>query len=79
MNMQFSTYDRDYDKCQFCHCARSYGAGWWFRSCSESNLNGQRFQGRFERRGIAGIEWKQWKGFKYSLKTVEMKIRPYYV
>ena len=38
-DMAFSTADRDNDL-HMSNCAEENGAGWWFNSCSSSNLNG---------------------------------------
>ncbi|XP_059608826.1 angiopoietin-related protein 7-like [Phlebotomus argentipes] len=76
-NLQyFSTYDRDNDKsnANLIPCALSFGSGWWFRGCGESNLNGKYFKdpriGKF-----TGILWEHWLG-NYSLKSSKMLIRP---
>lgn len=37
--MAFSTADMDNDL-HMSNCAEENGAGWWFNSCSSSNLNG---------------------------------------
>lgn len=38
-DMAFSTADMDNDR-HMSNCAEENGAGWWFNSCSSSNLNG---------------------------------------
>jgi len=38
-DMAFSTADMDNDL-HMSNCAEQNGAGWWFNSCSSSNLNG---------------------------------------
>ncbi|CAG5116212.1 unnamed protein product, partial [Candidula unifasciata] len=58
----FKTYDRnDYNQ-----CARNNRAGWWFRGCGPSNLNG--VWGAQDRSAIA---WGDDKKFS----SVEMKVR----
>ena len=37
---KFSTYDRDNDRHDGLDCAETRHAGWWFKQCSYSNLNG---------------------------------------
>ncbi len=37
--MAFSTLDVDNDDWSSTNCADVYGAAWWFKSCSISNLN----------------------------------------
>lgn len=59
------------------NCARRFSGAWWYFKCYKSNLNGRYYRGgsvdadRFD-----GVAWKSWTGSKYSLKKVEMKIRP---
>ncbi|KAK6194817.1 hypothetical protein SNE40_000365 [Patella caerulea] len=66
-DMTFSTQDKDNDLSST-HCAKYYTAGWWYRHCQYSNLNG-----RFD----AGIVWfnKDWQDW-IQLKATVMKIRP---
>ena len=79
----FTTKDRDNDHCTYgqcavggeTNCARIYHAGWWFRACLASNLNG-RYQDGITTRYAAGLVWATWTGFDSSLKTSEMKLRP---
>ncbi|XP_041435023.1 microfibril-associated glycoprotein 4-like [Xenopus laevis] len=71
--MRFSTYDRDQDTYQQ-NCAFLYSSGFWFKGCHMANLNGPYLQGTYTSSGN-GITWTRWKGFNYSLKTTEMKIR----
>ncbi|KAJ8978395.1 hypothetical protein NQ317_006302, partial [Molorchus minor] len=41
----FSTYDQTNDQApECCPCSLSYGGGWWFNRCFESNLNGVYFK-----------------------------------
>ena len=77
LHRKFSTRDRDNDACRSCHCARKYKAAWWHNVCSESNLNGLHLRGNLTNRAV-GIEWEPWRGFDYSLKFSEMKLKPYY-
>ncbi|XP_075154193.1 fibrinogen-like protein 1 [Haematobia irritans] len=72
---KFSTYDRDNDDNNEINCAAEYGAGWWFYgNCSMSLLTGPY---RYEEDSRTwGISWSTWRGWNYSLKSVEMLIRP---
>jgi len=76
LQREFSTPDKDHDLWLKGSCAGWYKAGWWYNRCSESSLNGHHFKGGPFKDPIAGVEWKQFKGFDYSLKTTEMKLRP---
>lgn len=78
--MQFSTSDRDNDL-WFAHCAEKDLAGWWYKDCGYSALNGVYVEGGpipISADGIVrGIIWYHWnRRFAYSLKRVEMKIKP---
>jgi len=77
MYQKFSTFDRDNDNCGACNCAKKYKAGWWYNGCSESNLNGLYLRD-YRNKTTVGIEWEPFKGYDYSLKATEMKIRPLY-
>ncbi|KAG8178280.1 hypothetical protein JTE90_001316 [Oedothorax gibbosus] len=69
-NNKFSTKDQDNDNHES-HCASTYKGGWWYNSCHHSNLNGLYLRGTRD-----GIEWNSWSGYKESMETTEMKIRP---
>ena len=73
-NRQFSTKDRDNDKFIGINCAIDYHGAWWYGNCYYSNLNGKYFKGGLQHR--IGIVWSHWKNNFYSLKRVNMKIRP---
>jgi len=74
--MQFSTKDSDNDKYRNGSCAVSYKGGWWYEWCHDSNLNGPYHQGGNHNVTAYGVNWKTWKGYNYSAKRTEMKIRP---
>merc|ERR1719376_1436269 len=71
---KFSTYDADNDS-SGSNCAITYRGAWWYSSCHSSNLNGEyRWVGEsvpYAR----GIIWYHYKGYHYSMKSAEMKIR----
>ncbi|XP_065368968.1 fibrinogen-like protein 1 [Calliphora vicina] len=76
---KFSTKDRDNDQHQDFNCAEKFQSGWWFRACHESNLNGCYSDAnlRNPKSAVAcGIHWKTFRGQWYSLKFVEIMIRP---
>ena len=79
-NMKFSTYDKDNDLWQH-SCAAKDEAGWWYKACGYCNLNGiYRQNGTISISPdglIKGIIWYYWNfRYGYSLKRVEMKIKP---
>ncbi|CAG9768752.1 unnamed protein product [Ceutorhynchus assimilis] len=71
----FSTYDvkNDYAP-DCCPCSVSYGGGWWFNRCFESNLNGVYYKKPHENDYFRGIIWEHWLG-NYSLKKSLMMVR----
>ena len=72
--MQFSTKDQDNDR-QNVSCAEEYKGAWWYNQCHYSNLNG-RYLGGPHQTFADGINWYAFRGFYYSLKRSEMKLRP---
>ncbi|XP_077974558.1 fibrinogen C domain-containing protein 1-B-like [Styela clava] len=79
---KFSTPDQDNDPHSL-NCARNHNSAWWYKNgCHVSNLNGQyvKFVGKYATSGKAyGIEWFSWNNaYCYSMKFVEMKLRPSY-
>ncbi|XP_069799983.1 ficolin-1-like [Dendropsophus ebraccatus] len=73
-NALFSTKDQDNDK-HGGSCAQICRGGWWYVDCHNANLNGQYYVGQHDPTAI-GINWKLGRGFNYSYKVSEMKIRP---
>ncbi|XP_075041442.1 ficolin-1-like [Mixophyes fleayi] len=73
-NMKFSTKDQDNDK-HSNSCSEMFKGGWWYSACHNANLNGQYFLGEHSTVAI-GINWGTGRGYKYSYKYAEMKIRP---
>ena len=71
----FTTKDQDNDSWSK-NCAMSFKGAWWYASgCHHSNLNALYHHGKHSSYGD-GVNWYHWKGFKYSAKRAEMKIRP---
>ncbi|XP_007475322.2 ficolin-2 [Monodelphis domestica] len=73
-NNGFSTKDRDNDSDKE-NCALRYRGGWWYKQCHLANLNGLYLRGSHES-FANGINWKTGKGYHYSYKVSEMKLRP---
>ena len=66
----FATKDRDNSG----NCVERFKGGWWYEKCHDSNLNGLYLNGSHTT-FADGVNWRQWKGYNYSLKRSEMKIR----
>jgi len=71
---KFSTVDRDNDSWSK-NCAERFSGAWWYTACLNSNLNGLYLRGAHESFGD-GINWYHWRGYKYSMKSTVMKIKP---
>ncbi|KAG8554567.1 hypothetical protein GDO81_003832 [Engystomops pustulosus] len=73
VNMKFSTKDQDNDIYES-HCSQIFKGGWWYNNCHLANLNGLYHQGP-QTSYADGINWHSARGYKYSYKHAEMKIR----
>ena len=72
--MKFSTKDQDNDE-RSGSCAMRRKGAWWYRSCDQSSLNGYYYKASSSYG--AGVRWWHWKRSYYSLKFIEMKLRPF--
>ena len=71
----FTTKDQDNDS-KSSNCAVNNKGAWWYTACHASNLNGLYHHGNYSSVFGDGVIWGTWKGYKYSAKRAEMKIRP---
>ena len=69
-NMYFTTFDRDNDQ-NGGNCAASFMGGWWYNSCTHSNLNGRHTASSTQNR-IGWLTGSQWVYYP----SMEMKVRP---
>ena len=78
-DIAFSTKDRYNSHISNLPCIDGSTQGstgaWWLSYCVYSNLNGKYLGGANTAFG-EGINWSNWHGNRYSLKTAEMKLRP---
>ena len=70
--MMFSTKDQDNDFYGSLFCAQRYTGAWWYKSCHQSNLNGQYGDNTHGK----GVNWLTWRGHEYSLKESAVKVKP---
>ena len=75
LGQRFTTKDRDQDIDATASCAKKYKGAWWYYNCHLSNLNGLYLSGNHSSYAN-GVNWLHWRGHRYSLKSVEMKIKP---
>ena len=73
-NMKFSTRDEGNDR-SGTGCAGKHKGGWWYQNCHTSNLNGLYLRGRHPKIP-GGVAWLGFRGYRYSLKRTEMKVKP---
>ena len=71
---QFSTRDQDNDVNSNENCAQQFKGAWWYAACHSSNLNGL-YHGGPHSSLADGVNWDTWRGYFYSLKFTEMKLR----
>ncbi|XP_062584355.1 ficolin-1-like [Saccostrea cucullata] len=70
--MKFSTKFQDNDRYSTVNCAKDRLGAWWYRACTNSNLNGM-----YGQSGVSGKNYTTWYGFKgyEGLKQTQMMIR----
>ncbi|XP_039257602.2 fibrinogen C domain-containing protein 1-like [Styela clava] len=70
----FTTKDADHDIGSDRNCAVAYKGAFWYGNCHAANLNGLYIEGGKAQYAIS-VVWNTWKGYEYSMKFVEMKMR----
>ena len=73
-DMQFSTRDSDNDLKPEGSCAQQFKGAWCYSHCHHSNLNGLYLNGSHLSHAI-GVNWLPFRGFHYSLKRTETKVK----
>ena len=73
-DMVFTTRDQDNDIYNG-NCATDFKGAWWYEKCHSSNLNGCYRKGNHSSYAD-GVNWRDWRGYYYSVKRTEMKIKP---
>ncbi|XP_052870738.1 fibrinogen-like protein A [Anopheles cruzii] len=71
-NMKFSTYDRDNNVNQTRNCSAYLEGGWWYKTCFNSNLNGQ-YKNIADKRSM---NWYDFSKPNMGLSFSRMMIRP---
>ncbi|XP_061395789.1 angiopoietin-1-like [Musca vetustissima] len=74
LGQKFSTKDQDNDVWNK-NCAVEFTGAWWYKDCHRSNLNGSYLNGTTTEYA-KGVDWEYFRGHYYSLKFVEMILRP---
>ncbi|XP_043195769.1 fibrinogen-like protein 1 [Amphibalanus amphitrite] len=71
----FTTRDVDNDQYTAGNCAELYKGGWWYDACHNANPNGLYLRGPHGSYAD-GVNWRFWRGYHYSLPSIEIKMRP---
>ena len=59
------------------NCAHFHKGGWWYNACAHSNLTGVWYRvGHYRSKYQDGIFWAEYRGGSYSLRAVQMLIKP---
>ncbi|ELU09062.1 hypothetical protein CAPTEDRAFT_143243, partial [Capitella teleta] len=71
---QFTTFDADHDILYSANCAVRHHGAFWHVSCFQASPNGLYLGGEYSG-DIRGVIWMGFKGSRYSLKSIQMKLR----
>ncbi|BFF95780.1 ficolin-2-like [Drosophila madeirensis] len=75
-NQKCTTYDRDNDIKANLNCTVEYMGAWCHKDCHQSHLFGMYLKGSVEHIFARGMCWRDWRGFYYSYKVMQMMVRP---
>ncbi|XP_050086202.1 angiopoietin-related protein 1-like [Anopheles aquasalis] len=70
--MKFSTKDRDNDEDSDAHCAQIHEGGWWYKACTDANLNGRYLNAKNDK----SMFWYDFDDNNQGLAYSRMMIRP---
>jgi hypothetical protein len=78
---RFSTFDRDVDSHNSANCAESFVGGWWYKDCTKCHVTAKYYiDGAYSSSTNDGMQWRSWAKHLddkyYSMKSLEMKLRP---
>ena len=78
--MAFTAKDFERDLSDAGNCAQIHHGGFWYQNCLKANPTGRYYVGgAYTNTDNDGIQWRTWAAhndFYYSMKTVELKLRP---
>ncbi|XP_058976689.1 fibrinogen C domain-containing protein 1-like [Musca domestica] len=74
-NFVVASEKENYKLQSLANCAQLYVGAWWYKSCHACNLNGEYLRGSTTLYG-RGVIWNAFRALYYSLKFVELSIRP---
>ncbi|ALC39150.1 maker465 [Drosophila busckii] len=71
-NQKFSTFDKRSNNCPI-----DRRGAWWYKDCADCNLFAMYMSGKFGTEfSFIGMSWDTWRDARYSLKVMQMMVRP---